>query len=643
MRPHLLFPLSLLSVLVIASHTSGHEAERAALRSNVSADQAVLATDEGPTVLLEGASAVSAERHGDTLEFLAALGPGVDLIREIRGGSALEDWIRFAKAPKKARVRYQVGLGALAGLRLVDRTLEGLDSEGTPRVRMHRPWIADAAGVRWPVSVAVVDCAVDLDPRPPWGRSITKPGSSTCTLELSWSLPESGYPALLDPEWARAGDLVIGRTLHSATRLSDGRVLLVGGYSDTLKADLGAAELFDPRTRTFAATGPLTTPRRAQVAALLDDGRVLVVGGDVGFGTPTVLSSVERYDVSSGRWTSLPDVAVPRSHHTVSILRDGRVLIVGSIDYANDGAGSPSVELCAKDGSACRVTTSLSVARASHTASLLRDGRVLVTGGGARIFDEQSSLHATSAIFEPASEGWTPGPPLPSARFDHVAVTLGDGTTLLVGGSLAPQGQRISSEVLSLGPTESAFTIAGALTIPRWLHGATLLPGDRLLVVGAAAPFYLASSVATTEVYDVGARMSSPLPDLEPMYWHTQTALADGRVLVAGGGAGATPKRAYVYSPPPAPTPTPTPSSTGTTPNELPDASTPRSDASTPSPSPASEPTGFYSCSTHRSGDPSPLHGLAFFVLAWVGGLARRLFRSERFTFRRVASSILWK
>ncbi|HQY63098.1 MAG: hypothetical protein IPF92_10170 [Myxococcales bacterium] len=594
------------------------------------ADAPIALTPRGPTLVLLGARHVPGRREGPRDEFADALGPGVDLVRERRGASdatgslgTFEDWVRLPTPPREPRVRYELSLGALAGLRLVAGVLEVLDAEGAPRAHMLPPWIANARGQRRPVGVEVRGCAVDRDPRAPWGRAPVAPGAATCTVELSWDLAASDYPALLDPEWTDAGDLAVERSLHSATLLPSGRVLIAGGYSTSLGADLATSELYDPTTRTFAATGSLTTARRAHTATALDGGLVLVLGGDVSFNPPRVLASVERYEPSTGEWASLPSLSEPRSHHTASRLRDGRVLVVGSLDYSRDGVASSVVELCASDGASCRRAASLAVPRASHTASLLPDGRLLVAGGGARIFNDIKTLHASTELFDPLRDAWSAGPTLPRARFDHAAVTLASGTTLLIGGSLAPQGEVTTGEVLAVSPA-GAVSVTRPLAGTRWLHQATEVSGERVLVLGNAAAFYSPSATAAAELYEPAA--STTTADLEPRYWHTQTLLGDGSVLVVGGSARA-PRRARVFTPPAPPTPPPTttapppPSTTASAPSPPPSPTS--SGVGSAAPSEPTPTTGFYACAV--MGDPAPpAGGVAAALVALVLAAARR-------------------
>jgi hypothetical protein len=91
------------------------------------------------------------------------------------------------------------------------------------------------------------------------------------------------------------------RDLHTATRLLDGRVLVVGGTNDIDRA-LASAEIYDPKTGVFAATGSMAVTRESQRATLLLDGRVLVVGGLGNAAVPR--TSIEVYDPGTGAFGS---------------------------------------------------------------------------------------------------------------------------------------------------------------------------------------------------------------------------------------------------------------------------------------------------------------------------------------------------
>ncbi len=464
---------------------------------------------------------------------LGSLATTGELLREHRA-RGIEDWFYFASAPATESVAYEVELDGVAGMRLVERVLELVDAGGAPRLRMAAPWILDRAGTVHPVQVELEACVADRDPRAPWGRAPTAPGGPRCEVRLRWSLSPELYPAWLDPFWTDTRSMTLPRALHTATLLEDGRVLVVGGNSD-VEPELASAELFDPATETFAATGSLSQPRRAHRAVRLDDDRVLVVAGDRGVGVVTSIATLERYDASSGLFTSLGDASVIRGNPSVTKLADGRVLIAGGWSYGSSQAFRHA-EICSGSGEACGLIGLMLEPRAAHTATLLADGRVLVAGGGTQIYVEPGVLSATTELLDPISEAWTPGPALAVARTDHVAVALPSGDVAFVAGSAGPSGGAMLSSVEIFRAESESVVVGGSLLVPRWLHSATILPSRSVLVTGTSGPYFTESAVVLTEIYDPstgGSKAAGALP--QPAAFQTATLLADGRVLVAGG------------------------------------------------------------------------------------------------------------
>jgi len=553
-------------------------------------------------VAWEGAGAALAHHHGDRTVYPDTFGPGFDLERVVMG-DATEDWVRLPR-PVTA-LRMTVSTRGVAGLRLVGSTLELLDADGAPRLRMSPPWVRDRAGHVHAVEVTVDGCAVSHDPRPPWGSPPTPPGADVCTVLLGIGLPASSFPALLDPTWGPTGNLAVRRSLHTATPLVDGRVLVAGGFDGESNQDLASAEIYDPSTGTFAATSALTTARRAHMATRLADGTVAVLGGDVGLGVPTILASVERYDPATGTWSPRGPLARERTHATTTRLSTGELLVVGGLAYATQGTSFADAELCARDASSCRPTRALPDPRADHSASLLADDRVLVAGGGQSVFNSVSSLLATSAIFDRASETWSEGPALPEPRFGHAAVTTPAGQVLLVGGALVPQGETQAIDVIAWSPGGARFLPAGSLVAPRWLHAATALPSGRVLVVGTAAPGYQLGSSTSAELFDPATRTSRSVGTVHRTSFPAQAALLDGRVLVAGGGQGSSATSAYLFADDP---PDAGPHDAGL------DADASAADGAPPpldataldagGGTPALEDRGFYACSTPPAAPP---------------------------------------
>ena len=131
---------------------------------------------------------------------------------------------------------------------------------------------------------------------------------------------------------------------HTATLLSDGRVLIVGGGTEGHSA-VASAELWNPLTEVFGPTGSLEEARSGHTATLLPDGRVLIVGGGVPaknrFTCPEVcIATAEIWDPSSDSFTSTGSLTEARMNHTATLLPDGRVLVVGGglLDWVTGSA-----------------------------------------------------------------------------------------------------------------------------------------------------------------------------------------------------------------------------------------------------------------------------------------------------------------
>ena len=123
------------------------------------------------------------------------------------------------------------------------------------------------------------------------------------------------------------GNMTTARASHTATLLPNGQVLLTGGTicSQGNCTYLSSAEIYDPGTQRFLPTGSMTTPRTVHTATLLANGTVLIAGGS----NSDVLSSAEIYDPANGSFTPTGSMAAQRVLHTATLLNSGQVLITG--------------------------------------------------------------------------------------------------------------------------------------------------------------------------------------------------------------------------------------------------------------------------------------------------------------------------
>jgi Kelch motif len=176
---------------------------------------------------------------------------------------------------------------------------------------------------------------------------------------------------------------------ETATLLLDGTVLAVGGIDGR---ELAYAELYDPRTGTWTFTGSPTEAHNTP-ATLLPNGKVLMAGGNSatlvvqpdaqGPGPDALtLASAELYDPLTRSWTVTGRMSEARAFYTVTLLLDGTVLVAGG--HRNDSSGGTvlaSAERYDPTTGSWAPTAGMLAARMGHTATLLLDGTVLVTGG----------------------------------------------------------------------------------------------------------------------------------------------------------------------------------------------------------------------------------------------------------------------
>jgi hypothetical protein len=125
----------------------------------------------------------------------------------------------------------------------------------------------------------------------------------------------------------------VARQGLTATLLPGGLVLIAGGQGVVGGKFLASAELYDPTAGAFIATGRLGVARAGHTATLLPDGEVLIVGGDAGNDCGYYCSSAELYDPSSGTFTATGRLTDTRQYFTATLLLSGQVLIAGGVDW----------------------------------------------------------------------------------------------------------------------------------------------------------------------------------------------------------------------------------------------------------------------------------------------------------------------
>lgn len=222
--------------------------------------------------------------------------------------------------------------------------------------------------------------------------------------------------------WLDAPALAQGRLMHTAARLADGSVLIAGGIADPVLEPGAAARLTVERWRADAATvqslAPLPSPRLLSAAVPLADGGLLLIGGEDEQGQP--LDSVLRWqpDSGAGRWQALAPLKTARSRFGVARLPDGRIVVTG--------------------------------------------------GRGA------AGVLASTEVYDPTADAWTPGPPLPQEQLDATLQLLSDGSLLLAADASTPADVAPSTWVWQLDAGLARWQPAGQ----RRVNPAKL--GDRM-------------------------------------------------------------------------------------------------------------------------------------------------------------------
>lgn len=236
-----------------------------------------------------------------------------------------------------------------------------------------------------------------------------------------------------------------------------------------------------------------------------------------------------------GSYSSTGPMKVGRHNHTATLLNDGRVLVTGGISterpsgtrYTYTDTYLASAELYDHAAGAFSLTGSMTAPRAGHTATLLDDGRVLIAGGNA---EPGSSVVASAELYDPATGTFIPTGSMITPRSGHTATLLNDGRVLITGGYGV--SELASAELYD--PKTGHFTATGSMSTPRLGNAATLLFDGRVLVAGGHVGTMYVPGFDSAELYDPTTSSFSPTGSMtETRAVLTGTLLHDGRVFIA--------------------------------------------------------------------------------------------------------------
>lgn len=279
------------------------------------------------------------------------------------------------------------------------------------------------------------------------------------------------------------------------------------------------------RNGRFVRTGDMTIARESHVATLLQDGRVLITGGYSADISKLIeignLSSAEIYNPETEKFTKIPDMTEKRKYHTATLLKEGRVLIAGGV---NDFGRLDSAEIYNPKTNKFTKTGDMNFVRDGHVAILLSNGKVLIIGGHAK---SKESLHPNAKpydklfiqhnaeLYDPATGKFTLTPEHKGWYAYPTATLLPDGRVLIVGD--------YNGKVAEIyNPIKNEFTQID------YEANSTKMPNDKILFLGIGKETY-------PRLYDIyTSKFIQSKSKLNGVY-STSTSLNNNKVLIIGG------------------------------------------------------------------------------------------------------------
>jgi hypothetical protein len=363
-------------------------------------------------------------------------------------------------------------------------------------------------------------------------------GYSLLTVFLFAAVPEADAQTA-GGTFTPAGNMTTARFLHMSTLLADGRVLIAGGQRIEAGSfpgffrTLDSAELYDPSSRTFTPTGAMATPRTAYsgTMTLLADGKILATGGAGSDGQP--VTSAELYDPNTGKFVATGNMINPRSGQTATLLNNGKVLIAGGWN----GGLLATAELYDPSTGSFTATGSMSLPWAD-TSTLLPNGKVLITRGNP---DGPAPYLSSAEIYDPATGTFASAGYLTTNHTGPTAVLLATGNVLVAGGDVG-DGDGSSNIAELFNPDTGVFSATGNMTHGREQNTTTLLSDGTVLFTGShdfvvvSVAAFAFDHLATAELYDPVTGTFRPTGSMATgRELHAATLLNDGTVLITGG------------------------------------------------------------------------------------------------------------
>lgn len=273
----------------------------------------------------------------------------------------------------------------------------------------------------------------------------------------------------------------------------------------------------------------MSVPRSAHTATLLPDGRVLLIGGMISVrGNEVSTATTDVFDPRTGTITTGGKLSAPRAGHTATLLNDGNVLVTGG---GNEYGNLVNAELYRPGTGEPISVGSMTVARERHAATRLADGRVLITGGTIAQPSEKAE------IYDPQTGTFSATAPMNHRRAAHSATLLNDGRVLIAGGAESLDSVLRSMEIYD--PASNTFADAGQMRVSRYKHSAVLLGDGKVMLLGGSDERDWDGRRQSVEIYNPASQRSqlaAPLNRARFKFPNGVAITANGSVIVSGSG-----------------------------------------------------------------------------------------------------------
>ncbi len=386
-------------------------------------------------------------------------------------------------------------------------------------------------------------------------QGLTLEGSAVNNLVGSVSDPRAVWFAPAFAFRNRGVQMAQARSFFDrALPIEGGRWIVAAGGSGALlsQAALASTDIYDPMLDVFSAGPNLNTARSVHAMAPLQDGKWLFAAGVDTMNDPQDTAEVFDPQLLSFRTVANP-MNARRMGHTANLLPNGRVLVTGGLSDLNFttnplepiNSALTSTEIYNPQTDSWTVGPNMSRPRAGHVAITLPDGRILFAGGvGYTTFIIRiPQIWIQTEIYNPATNTFSAGPNMATPRGVFSVADLGAGRYLVAGGISSLTGLGAPTNAAEIyNASTNTWTAVGNLAAARGMSAVTPLGGGRFLFFGGAdGSVSVPNALASSEIFDASTNAFTPGPTMNV----TRAAFGafaspTGQVHVIGGGTGAT-------------------------------------------------------------------------------------------------------